>query len=161
MSAKGIVPAAIIMMAISASGVRTAAGQTSETRDVFTLDGTCSRLVVQGNDITDQCQDSVMYMMLPVGRVVFMFFAEDGRVVVFSGDERLVQNPNADSFFQPIDIARTGYHEEDTASFAVSGACAGTNPFVGVATLECRAAVDGAVFAATFRSDGRPPDDLR
>lgn len=157
----GLLVTAAIAAAIVPSSGRPVTAQTSAAPDAFTLEGTCSRLVVNGSDVSDLCRDAVMYMMLPVGRVLFMFSAADGRAIVFSGDQRLVQNPEADAFVQPVDIVRTGYRQADLTSFDVSGQCAGTNPFAGQATLVCRAEVDGALFAAEFTSDGRPPADLR
>jgi hypothetical protein len=124
---------------------------------VLILSGECTSLELAGR-AAPGCVGTLTNSTYSTGRSSFMFLAGDVALVSFSGmsGDDLRQG---DSIVQPLDLVTfrvlgAGINAMPTKAI---GTCRHTNPFAGVATINCTAETKAGRFSATFRTDGEPP----
>lgn len=128
---------------------------------VAMVTGTCERLVVAGEDMTNTCEGRLIQSIYRTGRTGFTVNIGSGGAITFSGIEG--EKPDADSQLQSVDkvIVNRGKDGGPISSKGVTGSCFYENPFKGPATTKCEGtdAEKGAYFLQ-FRTDGTPPNLL-
>jgi hypothetical protein len=84
--------------------------------------------------------------------------SKDGRVILtFSGDGAAQIKQGADTAVQPLDAIIAGIGGKTTTINAV-GSCKFSNPYKGPVSIVCDADTPQGDFAATFMTDGSPPN---
>ena len=120
--------------------------------------GTCKTLVTLSKDLTDVCGAKLVNTTWRSGRAGFYFVTTTGIAVTFSGMGDGQIHPNPDVAIQPVDLLIFGKDHETQKAV---GSCRFSNPFHGVATVDCEAQTAVGEFKASFVTDGNEPDIKR
>jgi hypothetical protein len=127
--------------------------------DIASLKGTCERLVMAGNNLSQGCGGTIIQSIYSTGRTGFTVLVGDkGTAVTFSGIEG--EKPDADSQLQSVDMVILNLNIQGVAptSTKASGSCAYSNPFKGPMTISCQAVdTDKKAYLLQFRTDGNEP----
>lgn len=139
----------------------------AQSADLVTVavDGTCERLVIADEDLTDQCGTALVQIL--EGNSVDLFIATGGqglfglarpeRMMIFRG---LMEGPAAPWTDHDVAAILLGAARarQDVETVAVRGACRYEDPAKGPATIACTATDrDGRFYEVRYRSDGLPP----
>jgi len=132
--------------------------QAAEPTNMMNVDGTCESLVIDGIDLTDECQDKVLQMIYDIGRVGLYAFSGE-TVVTFSGTSDAVIDNVIHQDLDKVLISTSG---SDTTTIAARGTCSFENPYDDKpAQFTCSArAKSGATYEFSFLSDGNAPVDV-
>ncbi len=120
-----------------------------------TMDGTCHKFIMNGDDVTEFCEGKIVNVAYPDGHSSFMFLLKDKALISFYGtDSRAIGN-KASIRVEKITInLLLGIPPTGDAA---TGVCTYSNPYAGPSLVECEASLNGHVFKVTFVSDGREP----
>ncbi|MBJ3783536.1 hypothetical protein [Devosia sediminis] len=132
--------------------------QAAEPTNMITMDGTCESLVVDGDDLSADCKDSVMQVIYDIGRVGLYAFAGE-QIVTFSGtSDEVIDN----EIHHQLDQVVLGVTGSDPRSVPARGTCIYENPYEGApARFTCEArAKSGASYTLSFVTDGATPEDI-
>ncbi len=149
--------AATMMMGGLAS-VPAAAQGMGDLNGVAMVTGTCERLVVAGEDMTNTCEGRLIQSIYRTGRTGFTVNIGSGGAITFSGIEG--EKPDADSQLQSVDkvIVNGGKDGGPISSKDVTGSCFYENPFKGPAVTKCEGSdAEKGAYVLQFRTDGTPP----
>lgn len=130
----------------------------AEPTNMMNVDGTCESLVVDGIDLTDDCQGKVLQMIYDIGRVGLYAFSGE-TVVTFSGtSDEVIDNV----IHQDLDKVLISTSGDDTVTVVARGTCTFENPYQDKpARFTCSArAKSGATYEFSFLSDGKAPVDM-
>ncbi|WP_147178656.1 MULTISPECIES: hypothetical protein [Alphaproteobacteria] len=119
------------------------------------LEGKCVRVVAGDEDLTAGCNSKLGIISYADGRTGFYFLLSDNRILTFSGFGK-ARDRNT------YGLDRVVYNDGTGAAMPrvvpASGSCAYGNPYKGPVTVRCKGRTpQGEIFAATFRSNGKPP----
>jgi hypothetical protein len=129
--------------------------------------GRCILLLIAGKDYTSECAQKFTNATFTNGHVGFTFIADDKYTVTFDGYGPSQVKLSANTTSQPITTIL--YIDDKDAvkglpptTMPANGVCIYSNPFQGKpVTTTCRADTHGlGSFAATFTSNGAPPDEM-
>src|SRR5215210_3243976 len=120
------------------------------------LNGTCSALMVGGEDRTADCKATAINNAYPNGNGSFMFLMGDEIVSFFGRDTKAVGD-QAVIHLTRVSVNNGGMVDQRRSS-DVSGTCTYTNPNKGPVRITCEATGAKGRFRAVFTSDGRPPE---
>ncbi|PZQ12936.1 MAG: hypothetical protein DI565_14760 [Ancylobacter novellus] len=113
--------------------------------------GTCSKLVVAGQDATASCAGKVSTMTLPDGTLFVIFNA--GRTMIgFSGRRADV----ASGAPWPVGFVNIGVPDREPNAIPATGACRFGGPTPGAGRTSCSAQTGQGRFEAEFAAAGRP-----
>ncbi len=116
------------------------------------LTGRCERLVIDGQDITQTCNEQLVSFAAR-GRASFDFSARDGQFVSFSGVGAEV---GAAGKPMPVTLVVPGRKEKDAilrSPAPGSGTCTLSTPEAGKTRIACEASAQGKTYGGTFVTD--------
>ena len=148
---------ALAVQAALALAAPASAQDLSQLRSWIFLRGTCERLVIAGKDVTGACRETVVNMTYHYGRSSFGFSDGSARMVSFSGTEQIREGDVVRQTLDAISIATQGALAPDVASAPASGTCIFSDPYRGRSFIRCSARTRDGEFAASFTSNGEPP----
>jgi len=122
------------------------------------LSGTCSALIVGGEDRTAECKSTTINNAYKTGNSSFMFVMGDA-IVSFFGRDTAAVGDQAVIHLTRVFVNNGGKVDERQSS-DVSGTCTYTNPNKGPVRINCEANGTKGKFRAVFTSDGKPPEYL-
>lgn len=146
-----------LLLASFAAALGTASAARAQT--VVTLEGSCTRLVIAGEDHGGACKGTLRNLVSR-GRTSFDFSTQDGRTLSFSGNGAQQERTEETDPLQPINLVIPGTPGSggvaQTPVLAV-GACRFSNPEPGKTGIDCEAtAPDGKSFAGSFVAASQP-----
>jgi hypothetical protein len=126
-------------------------------RSIGIFHGTCDRLLVAGGDRSAACRGAIVNMVYTTGRSSFAFTDGEAQMMVsFSG---LGDTEGRQEGTLVLDAITTAADEgRAIETNPVIGTCAYANLASGRATIRCAGSTPKGNFAATFVSNGEPPD---
>lgn len=147
-------PVLAALLAVASLSVSSARAQTA-----VKLDGTCTRLVIAGQDLGASCKGTLTNLVAR-GRASFDFASQDGRTLSFSGNGARQERTEESDPLQPINLVIPGRSGAEgvaqTPALAV-GACRFTTPEPGKTGIECEASSpDGKLYAGSFVTASGP-----
>lgn len=144
----------VVMAFLSAGG---AAAQQADVK----MQGTCEKLVIAGQDITQSCGQTLVNVVV-ASRTSFDFSAEDGQTLSFSGAGAQQERTELTEPLQPINLVVPGQKGKDSIvrnPAPAVGSCKFSTPQPGKSRIECEATSQGKVYAGTFVTDAKPAPD--
>lgn len=132
-------------------------GDMKNLRAVAMMHGTCGKLVMAGEDVSEGCQGLITNTMYKTGRTGFVFTAGDVAVVTFSGAGAPAQGDQASARLDKVIFTLIGTGTEPNV-LPATGTCTYTNPYAGPSRINCSATTKIGRFSGTFVSDGEEPD---
>lgn len=148
-----VVAFTIVASLAAGAAVSTARAQALGGMILAMVSGACDKLVLAGDDATGRCEGKVLNTAYPDNHSSFMFVAEK-TVVSFYGYDHLAKGDKAKLDVQKITVSEGG---APTTSKPAKGTCTYTNPYAGPSVIQCSAKSEGKTYAASFTSDGKPP----
>ena len=119
--------------------------------------GTCSELIVGGENYSSSCNGEAASITQTDGTIMFIFSAGD-RMVGFSGDGHAVVGIGVDQAQLPVQFVSIGKSRGNLDEvIPVLGVCRFGDPFSGPAKIECIAKAQVDTISARFVTDGNPP----
>ncbi len=120
---------------------------TAHAQAALRLEGSCEKLIVNGQDLSASCSD-VLMNAVNRNRTSFDFSAKDGQTISFSGNGAQQEATEETDPLQPINLVMVG--KDGTPTLAI-GACRFSAPEPGRTAITCEASTaDGRAFAGTF-----------
>ena len=121
----------------------------ASAQTAVTLEGTCERLVIAGQDLSAACQGTLTNTAAR-GRASFDFTAADGQSLSFAGNGAQQERTEETDPLQPINLVVVGKGGSGTPTLAV-GACSFSTPAPGKTAITCEASAPGGPsYAGTF-----------
>ena len=136
------------------------AQNTPDVESMASLSGTCERMVITGEDISEVCRGPLYNVAYRSGRISFAFPGGDEAsntqvMVSFSGTE---QRREGDRIMLLLDrITLVGNEEEGESTAAAEGICEYSDPAAGPMQVRCAGHTQAGDFAGIFATDGKPP----
>lgn len=150
--------AALALAPATASAQGAAAPPSAEPLEaMFTLNGTCSQLIVSGDDLSGHCDNVVLNTVHKDGRTGFLFVARDLAVATFSGDDHPAVAGKATVQLDRVVISTLIHGKASPVTLPATGTCVYANSDGKQITINCRAATRRGAFEAAFVSNGQPP----
>lgn len=122
------------------------------------MEGQCTRLTTRGEDRTSKCDPLLLNNIYDNGRSSFLFFSQNKNAIVsfLGNDSKAVGNV---ATLQVTQVYMTGFDGKPVPhEMNATGTCRYTNPYEGVAHVDCLAGSGDNRFEASFVSDGKPPN---
>lgn len=122
------------------------------------LTGSCEKLVMAGNDMSEHCHTNILQSIYKTGRTGFTIgIGDKGTVVTFSGIEGA--KPDVNSQLQSVDkiIFNLNIEGVPPSVTSATGSCSYSNPYLGPTTISCQATNGGEAYLLQFRTDGSEP----
>jgi hypothetical protein len=123
------------------------------------LEGTCSKLVIAGQDLSSTCSGTLMNTVART-RTSFDFASRDGQTLSFSGTGAQQERTEETDPLQPINLVIPGKKTQEGVvqnPVLAVGACTFTNPAPGKTEIACEAnSTEKGHYAATFLTDTKP-----
>jgi len=145
-------------------GASTAAAQPSgdrpDVRSMIFLSGTCERMVLAGEDVSQYCRGPVYSTTYHSGRVSFAFPASDRPsgtdfIISFSGTEERRDGETVQLLLDRITIAPNV--DENASTTEAEGICEYGDPAAGPIRISCAGRTQAGDFIGVFASDGKAP----
>jgi len=134
-----------------ALGTIAAAPATAQDATV-TMEGTCERLVIGGQDLTQTCEKTLANTVAR-NRTAFDFAASDGQFLSFSGVGAQQERTEETDPLQPISLVVPGKKEKGSIVRNPApgvGSCKFSTPEPGKTRIDCEATSQGKTYAGTF-----------
>jgi hypothetical protein len=126
------------------------------------LEGTCSQLVIAGQDLSGSCSGTLMNTAART-RTSFDFASRDGQTLSFSGTGAQQERTEESDPLQPISLVIPGKKTPEGVvqnPVMAVGACRFTTPSPGKTEIACEAnSAEKGRYAATFLTDAKPAPD--
>jgi len=122
------------------------------------MEGQCTRLVTRGEDRTAKCDPLLLNNIYDNGRSSFLFFTQNKEAIVsFLGNDSKAQGDTGT--LKVTQVYMTGFDGKPVPhEMGATGSCTYTNPYKGVARVDCKAGSGDNQFEASFVSNGQPPN---
>ncbi|KAB1072143.1 hypothetical protein [Methylobacterium planeticum] len=151
-------PRLAILLALVSAALAASAGA-ARAQAAVRLEGSCSRLVIAGQDLSGACAGTLMNTVART-RTSFDFAARDGQTLSFSGTGSQQERTEETDPLQPINLVIPGRKTPEGVvqnPVLAVGACRFTNPEPGKTEIACEAnSAEKGAFAATFLTETRP-----
>jgi len=147
--------AAAALVLVSGFASAQSSNSASQSGVISTLvHGTCSSLVIAGNDMSAQCSPVLANVAYPGGGASFMFTLAGKAMISFFGKDTPAVGDHAMVYLQ-----RFSFRDPTTTNLSseVSGVCKYGNPFAGPTLVICDADSKDGPFKAVFTTDGQQP----
>lgn len=119
------------------------------------MTGRCERLVIGGNDITQNCKEELVNTVAR-GRTTFDFAAWDGQTLSFSGAGAQHEATEETEQLQPISLVVPGMKNKEGIARSPApavGSCKFAKSEPGKTTITCEATSQGKTYAGVFVTD--------
>lgn len=152
---------ALVALAISVAG-GSAVAQDVELRSISALSGRCLSLTVVGQDITADCDGTLLLMDHVSGRHTVSYVLRRGPSAVhFSGREAAPATSDGGTTIQVDEIILVAPNAKDTV-IRGAGECRLGDFSAGAAAISCQFGIEnGSPVSATFETDGTAPREVR
>lgn len=134
----------------------------TQNDELYSLSGKCTKFINRKNDVTRHCLSKLASFTLKNGRVGFIFTIGSYATFQFSGSGQHQEKISKNATGQPLDrvtftLLGMGNKTKPNILLVQRGACAYSNPYIGIATVICEAKTKLGTFSAAFETDGQPP----
>ena len=122
---------------------------------VVHMRGNCRSLMAADMNITNLCDAQLFNTEFGGQATEFVFMLTDGSAIVFHGQGGQAHSDPNTAIQTLTSVARVANGKRDNV--AANGICRFTNPFAGVATIDCEATSRMGRFVGSFITDGSRP----
>lgn len=139
-------------------GVLLCPAGTAQAQSAVTMEGRCEKLVIAGQDITQNCKEKLVNTVTG-RRVSFDFAAWDGQTLSFSGSGAQQEATEMTEPLQPINLVTPGQSNKEGIARSPApavGSCRFSTPEPGKSAIACEATSQGKSYAGTFVTDAKP-----
>jgi hypothetical protein len=124
---------------------------------MYFFKGTCARLVTPAGDRSAQCNTALVVVSYSNGRHSFWFSIPHQSLVAFSG---LMETQSGNESALQLDLLSVTSDPKDVHAAPGTGTCTFSDPWKGIARVNCRGSTAEGQFAGDFTTDGQPPEGV-
>jgi len=135
----------------------------ARAQTVVTMEGRCEKLVIAGQDITQNCKEKLTNTVAGP-RTSFDFSAWDGQTLSFAGSGAQQEATELTEQLQPINLVTPGRSNKEGIVRSPApgvGSCKFSSPEPGKTQIACEANSQGKSYAGIFITDTKPKDAPR
>ncbi|GLS45802.1 hypothetical protein [Methylobacterium brachythecii] len=148
------------LRALFALAVLSACAGAAQAQTVVTMEGRCEKLVIAGQDITQNCKEKLTNTVVGT-RTSFDFAAHDGQTLSFAGSGAQQEATEVTEQLQPINLVTPGRSSKEGIVRSPApgvGSCKFSSPEPGKTQIACEANSQGKSYVGIFITDAKPKD---